>query len=192
MARPAASDFDLHWHLATTDHEIAVTEFEFCVLRMEEAFQRWQSECLAAGTAQEWSGFDNAVLHVLRMKDRPKSVTEIARVLNRDDLSALQYSLRKLQSQKLIEKEVSTKGLRRGVRYQVTEHGRKVTENFAENRRALLISLTSTMADSDEQLKNATRTMAFMTGIYEHAARIAATHALAIDVRQAPQLKREE
>ena len=41
--------FDRHWHLATTDHEIALTELEFSLFRSFEAFHRWQAEGMGNG-----------------------------------------------------------------------------------------------------------------------------------------------
>lgn len=165
---------DRTWHLAQSAHEIALTEFEYAVMRVAEAFYRWQLECLACSTTENLNGPDNAVLHVIRMKDRPKSLSDIARLLNRDDTANIQYSLRKLIRAKLIEKAHSVS--KKGTSYRVTLLGKKVTDGYAEIRRALLVSLTSNIKDSVPELEGATKTLGLMTGIYDQAARIAATH----------------
>ncbi|MFQ5347241.1 MAG: winged helix DNA-binding protein [Rhodothalassiaceae bacterium] len=166
---------DRHWHLATDDHEVALAEFEYSVMRAFEGFARWQAECLAAVTGLQMGGGDNAILHVIRMKDRPKGAKEIARLLNRDDLPNIQYSLRKLVKAGLITKRGGGSH-RQGVRYETTAQGRAVTERYAAVRRALLVAFTRSAGGLDAALEDATRTLELMAGIYEQAARIAATH----------------
>ncbi len=170
-----AAGLDRHWHLATTEHEIAVAEFEYSVMRAFEGFGRWQAECLAAVTGLGMSGADNAILHIIRMKDRPKGAKEIARLMNRDDLPNVQYSIRKLLKAGLISKRGGDSH-RQGVTYQVTARGREVTEKYARIRRTLLIEFTRAAGGLDTALAEAARTLELMAGIYEQAARIAATH----------------
>ena len=181
-AGKAAADvgeFDRRWHLADTPHEISVTELEYSLFRVYEAFLRWQSECLAAVSGKRLSGPDNAVLHVIRMNDRSKAITEIARLLNRDDIANLQYSIRKLLAAGLIEKTGDS--AKKGVRYQVTAEGRDVTERYAKLRKALLMKLTRAFGDWESQVDDASRVLDLMTGIYDQAARVAATHRTPID-----------
>lgn len=172
-AKPG-DDLDRHWHLARTDHEIAVAELEYSLFRVFEAFLRWQAECFTVASSTALSGADNSVLHVIRMKDRPKSVTEIARLLNRDDIANVQYAIRKLTSAGLIERGVGA--TTKNVTYQVTKAGHEVTERYAALRKRLLIELTQSVADSDQQFEEATRLLNLMTGIYDQAARDTATH----------------
>lgn len=166
---------DKRWHLAKDDHEIAVSELEYSLIRTAEAFRRWQSECLAAVTGMDMSGADNEILHIIRMKDRPKGVKEIARFMNRDDLPNIQYSIRKLQKAGLIRK-TSDKNRRKGVTYAVTPDGTRVSDAFAEIRSKLLMGFTRNVPDMEKELEHAARTMDLMAGIYEQAARTAATH----------------
>jgi len=162
------------WHLAENAHEIAIAELEYALLRASEAFQRWQSECLAVVAGRSLSGQDNTILHVIRMHERPKGVTEIARLLNRDDIANVQYSVRKLLSAGLIER--STKGGPKNATYQMTDSGKLATDEYAQLRRNLLISLTRSVAGGDSTFHESTRTLELMTGIYDQAARVAATN----------------
>jgi len=167
-------NLDKHWHLAKTDHEIAVTELEYAQIRVSEALARWESECLAAVLGKVLSGHDVALLHVIRMKDRAKGVTEIARLLNRDDIANIQYSIRKLSNLGLVQK--SGRDGRKTVRYCTTEKGMKASEDYAKLRRHLLFSLTRAMGNWEEKLTEAAKVLDLMTGIYDQAARVAATH----------------
>lgn len=167
-----AAVFDRRWHLAHTPHEVNVTELEYSLLRVYEAFDRWQAECFAAVSGFSASGSENALLHVIRLHDRPKPLKELARLTNRDDFPNLQYALRKLVKLGLVKQS----GGRSGSVYSVTEAGLQVTERYAKLRAALLIEFTETVAGFDSRLQEATQTLNLLSGIYEQAARVAATH----------------
>ncbi|GAB4519580.1 MAG: hypothetical protein Tsb0010_03870 [Parvularculaceae bacterium] len=173
--RLAESGLDRRWHLAQTPDEIAVTEFEYALIRAGEGFSHWQAECLAAVTGLAMSGADNAILHVIRMKDRPKGVKEIGRLMNRDDIPNIQYSIRKLLKAGLIEK-LGESSRRKGVAYQATKKGVKVTEDYAKLRANLLIDFFRDMGGVDDNLETATRVLELVAGIYEQTGRIAATY----------------
>lgn len=164
---------DKHWHLATDDTEVAVTELEFSLIRIASAFERWQSDCLACCHGHPFSGSDTAILHVVRMHERPKSISEIGRLLNRDDQSNLQYSVRKLLKAGLIEK--TSGGGKKGVTYQVSDLGHQVTERYAEFRKELFTSLASSVFASHD-LEAVAKTMNLMAGVYDQASCVAATH----------------
>lgn len=171
---------DKQWHLATNSHEVSLTELEFALFRISEAFNRWQSDCLACCVGASLSGTDNALLHMIRMHDRAKSISDLARLLNRDDLSNLQYSLRKLIKANLIEK---VKGdSKKGVTYQVTEKGTEVTDEYAVYRRELLMSLTSSIANFEGKANDASKSLNLMVGMYDQAACVAASHKRELEV----------
>ena len=55
------------------------------------------------GTVDEDIKFaEHMILHIIRMHNRPKNSITIARMMNRDDLANLQYSLRKLEAAGLV------------------------------------------------------------------------------------------
>lgn len=164
---------DFRWHLATAGAEIGATEFEFALMRTFEGFGRWQSECLASVSDLAATGPENALLHIIRMNDRPKTIKELARLTNRDDVPNVQYSLRKLIAAGLVLRRGSG---RSGVTYEVTEAGCRVTEDFAALRRRLLIAEVASVPGLVERLQQAARTMNLMSGIYAEVARVAATH----------------
>lgn len=164
---------DFHWHLAQDSVEIATTELEFALMRTFEGFGRWQSECLASVCDLSASGPENALLHIIRMNERPKSIKELAHLTNRDDIPNIQYSLRKLIKAKLIEKKGAG---RTGVTYSATHLGYQVTSDYAELRRSLLIKEVRNLSGFPERIEEAIHTLSLLTGIYEEAVRVAATH----------------
>lgn len=166
-------DLDYHWHLSQSDTEVVCTELEFALMRCFEAFGRWQTECLASVSDLGASGPENALLHIVRMNDRAKSIKELARLTNRDDIPNIQYSMRKLVSEGLIEKQGSG---RTGVTYQATDKGKQVTDDYGAIRKNLLIEQISSLPQFDDRLKEAGQSLNILAGIYEEISRIAATH----------------
>jgi predicted MarR family transcription regulator len=164
---------DYRWHLAKSDVEVSTTEFEFALMRTFEGFGRWQSECLAGVVDLAASGPENALLHIIRMNERPKTIKDLARMTNRDDVPNIQYSLRKLIGAELVHREGSG---RSGVTYQVTDKGRTVTDAYGDLRRRLLIEAVANVPDLPERLRAATQTLNLLSGIYEEVSRVAATH----------------
>lgn len=167
--------FNRHWHLGTTDDELATADFEYALLRCIESFNTWQQECLVAAAGHKMSATDNVVLHVTRMNDRPKTITELARLMNRDDLSNIKYSIRKLLDAGLIEK-ITESGRRKGTRYRTTADGNVLTEHFADLRRQQLIPPLTAITSIRARLEATTATLNLLGGIYEHAARVIAFH----------------
>ncbi|WP_138379028.1 winged helix DNA-binding protein [Luteithermobacter gelatinilyticus] len=171
---------DRRWHLATTPREVAVTELEYSLFRSFEAFCKWQVEGMAVASGKNLSASDGAILNVIAMRDRPKGITEIGRLLNRDDMTNIQYTIRKLTQEGLIEKTTKDKR-RKGVSYRATEKGLQVIQRYVSLRKRLLIKLTETIRGMNELLENGSHILDLMTGIYEQAARVAAAHRNPVD-----------
>ena len=165
---------DKTWHLAGGGHETALTDFEYAVWRFASAFIRWQGDCMACVADMPLSGQDVATLHVIRMRERPKSLSEIARLLNRDDIANIQYSIKKLQKAGLISKANASS--KKSTSYAVSEAGRRITDGYHDVRRSLLLGLTSQVSEADDALSQATRTLNVMIGLYDQASRMAATY----------------
>ncbi len=164
---------DYRWHLAQSAVEVDATELEFALMRAFEGFGRWQSECLASVCDLAATGPENALLHIIRMNERPKTMKDLARLTNRDDVPNMQYSLRKLIAAGLVIRQGAG---RSGVTYKVTPEGRRVTEDYGALRRRLLISAIEGVPGYASRLVDATRALNLLSGIYEEVARVAATH----------------
>ena len=98
---------------------------------------------------------------------------ELARLTNRDDIPNIQYSMRKLVSEGFVKKQGSG---RSGVTYQATEKGKKITDDYGDIRRRLLIEQIKSLPEFDQRLKDASQSLNILAGIYEEISRIAATH----------------
>ena len=150
----AESGFDYRWHLAQSAAEVEATELEFALMRTFEGFGRWQSECLAGVCDLAATGPENALLHIIRMNERPKTMKDLARLTNRDDVPNMQYSLRKL----------------------IGDEGRRGTDDFGALRRRLLLAEIASLPGFSARLAEAARALNVLSGIYEEVARVAATH----------------
>lgn len=169
----ADAGLNYRWHLSESPVEVSTTELEFALMRSFEGFGRWQSECLATVCDLAATGPENAMLHIIRMNDRPKSIKDLARLTNRDDVPNIQYSLRKLIGAGLVLRKGSG---RSGVTYEVTESGRRVTDDYGAVRRRLLIAAIAGVPGFAARLEEASRTLNLLSGIYEEVSRVAATH----------------
>jgi predicted MarR family transcription regulator len=167
------ASLDYRWHLAQSAVEVDATELEFALMRAFEGFGRWQSECLASVCDLAATGPENALLHIIRMNERPKSIKDLARLTNRDDVPNIQYSLRKLIGAGLVARQGAG---RSGVTYEVTPEGRRVTDDYGALRRRLLIAAIAGVPGYPARLVDATRALNLLSGIYEEVARVAATH----------------
>ena len=66
-----------YWHLAEDSVGVAMTDLEYAILRVFEAFGRWQSECLTAVSGARIAGPENVLLHVIGMKGRAKTIHDV-------------------------------------------------------------------------------------------------------------------
>lgn len=162
------------WHLANDETEFRITELEFAFMRVQEAFARWVSAADETVGLSDLKNAEHVILHVIRMQNRPKSGATIARLLNRDDLPNIQYSLRKLESSGLIEKNKEPGS--KIFTYSITEKGRSHTEEYSKLRTALLIRNLKSLSDFTERADDATQFLTLLTGIYEESARNSASY----------------
>jgi len=159
------------WHLASNAEDELATSFEFALMQVFEAYQRWVPQAQRLVGYPEINYNETVVLHVVRMQERAKDAATIAKLVNRDDLPNVLYNLRKLVSVGLIKK------IRIGAAtyFEITEQGRLETERYAELRRDLLVNNMKQIAHLREKLQAATDLMHSITGCYDTAARETAT-----------------
>lgn len=129
-----------NWHLGNTDLEAKLSEFEFLLWRLFYSFIKWHEDCQRCVTNEDGVSADEiALMHLIRMRDRPKTISEIARLMNRDDTSNLHYSLKKLLKLNIIRK--SKKSSKKSVFFEITGKGVSITEKYGDIRRNILIKL---------------------------------------------------
>jgi predicted MarR family transcription regulator len=161
------------WHLARTETERRLSDFEFGLERLAQAYYRWKAACLAAVCDVPLTGDDVAVLNVVRMGDEPKRLSEIGQLLNRVDVPNLQYATRKLVRVGLIETEGSSS--RKETRYRATATGHSVTEAYAALRAATLPPMLEALDGWAAKSETTSVQLDLISSLYAQAAQIAIT-----------------
>ena len=161
------------WHLARTETERQLSDFEFGLERLAQAYYRWKAACLAAVCDVPLSGDDVAVLNVVRMGDEPKRLSEVGQLLNRVDVPNLQYATRKLVRSGLIETEGSSS--RKETRYRATATGRSVTEAYAALRAATLPPMLEALDGWAAKSETTSVHLDLISSLYAQAAQVAIT-----------------
>ena len=162
-----------NWHLAKDETELNITEVEYAVIRFHEAFTRWIITIGELTGMAELKYTEHVILHVIRMQDRPKSTATIARLINRDDMPNIQYSLRKLEGAGLVRKR-KEKGAKLYV-YEITPRGVTVTDEYARIRSELLVKNLQALTDIEKRAADTAQMLSILTGLYEEAARNSAS-----------------
>jgi predicted MarR family transcription regulator len=170
---PAAIERPGSWHLARTETERRLSDFEFGLERLAQAYYRWKAACLAAVCDVPLTGDDVAVLNVVRMGDEPKRLSEIGQLLNRVDVPNLQYATRKLVRVGLIETEGGSS--RKETRYRATATGRSVTEAYAALRAATLPPMLEALDGWAAKSETTSIHLDLISSIYAQAAQVAIT-----------------
>jgi predicted MarR family transcription regulator len=159
--------------LGRSARERSFLEFEQALICAAEAFYRFAGAVFGpVGTQQKLTGQECVILQQLMFTPRPRNVSELSRFSNRDDISNIQYSLRKLTAAGLIEKVPGSTN--RDTRYRPTQAGRDLTEFLVSSRRELLISPSADVPNIEAQLKSASNALSLLTGLYDHTSRVLA------------------
>ena len=172
-ARANVAKLETPTPLGRTERERAFLEFEQALICASEAFYRFAGAVFGpAGARQKLTGQECVILQQLMFTPRPRSISELSRFSNRDDISNIQYSLRKLVAAGLIEKVPGSTN--RDTRYRPTQAGRDLTEFLVSSRRELLISPSAEVSNIEAQLKSASNALSLLTGLYDHTSRVLA------------------
>lgn len=158
------------WHLGRTTPEADLANVEFALMAASAAFIRYVEQIAQLVGEPTLSYNEITILHVIRMYERPKDATTIARFVNRDDLPNVQYTLRKLVSEGLVKKT------RSGVsaHYETTTLGTDWTERYAALRAKLLVDQMTADEMSGATLESIARRLTRLTVLYESSSRSAA------------------
>ncbi|HVV68698.1 MAG TPA: winged helix DNA-binding protein [Gammaproteobacteria bacterium] len=162
------------WHLTQSDIGIKVTNFELQLWRVFYGFIRWQEECERGVNNTGLTANEIAVLHIIRMKERPKTIYDIGRLLNRDDTFNIHYSIRKLLKMGLIKKTKSDQAGKKTFAYQTSDAGTKNTDTFTEMRNHILLEMYS--QEKELNLVELAKALSKVNALYDEADRAVASY----------------
>lgn len=166
---PAALSTHTPSHLAKSEFDYKILDFEWSIIRFYESFARFVSEVGALVVDCDLTPAEHFILHIVRLQDRPKSGATIAHLMNRDDLPNIQYSLRKLEATGLIQKHSGKS--KRQPNYVVTEKGYKATDLYYQIKSRILVNKIMNIKDSAYKFELMASTLPILTGIYDEVAR---------------------
>jgi predicted MarR family transcription regulator len=155
-------------HLA--DGQIpALSEVEFALTVLSNAFQRWTVRCMSASGAPGLAAIDVLVLHAANHRDREKTLADICMMFNVEDTHVVAYAMKKLEGMKLIS--TGRRGKEKTVK--VTKAGAEACRRYREVREALLSSSVKSLAFDEESMSRVASLMRALSGQYDQAARAA-------------------
>ena len=170
------SQHQMTWHLAEDEEELDIIDFEFLLWRIYYSWIRWQEDCQSAIANDDLTAHEIALLHIIRMKDRPKTVYELSRLLNRDDIPNIQYGIKKLVKLGYVNKTDIKNGPKKATAYMITEEGIANTSSYTKARKNILLEMLKEYDPEQLKFKEATKILNLMKGIYEEASRLTASY----------------
>lgn len=172
-----------HGFRSGTPHEAVTTEFEWAVKQFRNSYERFSLHVASRCGFGHLSFAEVVLVHLIRMQDRPQTAALLARQLNVDGISNVQYSLRKLMKYRLITKKTSGSGKLQT--YEATEKGNAFMNEYGRIRRSLLTDRTRNIEGIDARLAESTALLRMLIGVYDEAGRVAATFPAPDGVEQA-------
>ncbi|WP_194088873.1 winged helix DNA-binding protein [Vibrio hibernica] len=152
-------------HLAS-EAAITLSEFEYALTMMNNAFQRWMQSCSSTTGMSELSPLDILVVHNIYHRNRPKRISDVAFTLNIDDLHTVSYSVRKLVKLALVESTRQGKD----TFYNITQTGESFCNQYRDIREQCLVEALQHMK-LNEKLGDVATLMRSLSGFYDQASR---------------------
>ena len=163
-------------HIVSSAHlvspaSVELSEFEYGLIVSNNAFSRWVIHCMSAAGLSELTPLDVLVLHHVNHRARDKRLADICFIMNVEDTHLINYALKKLVALGVVQSRRSGKD----VTYSTTELGQQRCERYREIREACLIQALHADPALNEQIGSLARLMRVLSGIYDQAARSAAS-----------------
>ncbi|MDP2559557.1 winged helix DNA-binding protein [Psychrobium sp. 1_MG-2023] len=148
-----------------------LSEFEYGLTMMNNAFLRWMQHCSQAAGVTELSSLDIQVVHNVAHRDRAKKLADICFSLNLEDSHNVAYSLRKLVKLAMI---TSTKKGKETF-YKPSEQGWQFCERYKAVREQCLIDSLKDLNLTEQQLSEMASALRVLSGFYDQSSRSAAS-----------------
>lgn len=149
----------------------ALSEIEFALTVLHNAFQRWIMRCMSASGLPGLAAIDVLVLHAANHRDREKTLADICMMFNIEDTHVVAYALKKLEGLKLIA--TGRRGKEKTVK--VTKAGAEACRRYREVREGLLSASVKGLSIDEQDMSHVAALMRMLSGQYDQAARAAAS-----------------
>ncbi len=157
-------------HLATPEGW-PLSEVEFGLTVVYNAFQKWIVRCAAAAGQSEMNAIDVLVIHNINHRDSEKRRVDISFMLNIEDTHTVNYALKKLVTLGLVDKEKRGKE----IFYTTSGAGKKFCEEYRNVREQCLIPCTKSLEHEANELSKHAEVLRTLSGLYDQASRAAAS-----------------
>jgi predicted MarR family transcription regulator len=144
-----------------------LTRAELAMIRALEAFSRWAYFLHKSVSGAPLGAQDVSLLHSIRMRGGAQNLSELLLFLNRNDVSTIQYSLRKIEQAGLIERV--TGNSRREAGYRLTRSGLEATDAYAALREELMVALVGEVNGLVDALGGAASTLERLASLYDQS-----------------------
>lgn len=148
-----------------------LSEFEFGLNMAANAYQRWLVRCMAAAGYGELGPLDTLVLHLVNHRGRAKKLNDLCFLLNVEDSHTVNYALKKLTRLGLIAGERQGKE----THYRASAQGRAACARYREIREDCLMGSLAALGHDNGEIGEAAQLLRTLSGLYEQAARAAAS-----------------
>jgi predicted MarR family transcription regulator len=146
-----------------------LSEFEFGLILVSNAFMRWVVRCMAAAGLKDLTPLDVLLLHHVNHRAREKKLADICFMINIEDTHVVAYSLKKLVGLGLVKSEKRGKE----VLFSTTPTGQDFIVRYREVREACLVAALSKDGSENQRLGEMAGFLRFLSGMYDQAARAA-------------------
>lgn len=168
-ARPDVGPVVSSAHLAASALP-ALSEVEFAVTMIANAYQRWMVRCMTAAGGPAMAPLEVLILHLVHHRGRAKTLAEVCLILNIEDTHLANYAIRKLTRAGLLE--AGRKGKEKTVA--ITAAGAALCARYREVREALLVRAARQLGHDPADISRVAALLRALSGSYDQAARAAA------------------
>ncbi|MEY4653485.1 MAG: hypothetical protein RI884_2066 [Pseudomonadota bacterium] len=148
-----------------------MSEFEFGLIVAGNAFERWVIHCMAAAGLKDLTPLDVLVLHHVTHRARDKRLADICFIMNIEDTHLVNYALKKLQALGVVVSHKNGKD----VTYASTEAGTDYVRRYRDIRESCLIDALKADEGLNREIGELARLLRMLSGVYDQAARSAAS-----------------
>ena len=149
----------------------ALSEVEFGLMMVNNAFSRWMVRCMAAAGVDGLAPLDVFLMHTVNHRGRAKTLSDICTILNIEDTHTVSYALKKLERMGIVT--AGRRGKEKTIT--ITEQGEQACARYREVREALLVKALNAMHVDETELSSIAALMRALSGHYDQAARAAAS-----------------
>jgi len=148
-----------------------IWDLEFLLTVTNNAFQRWAVRCMGSAGEEGLTSLEVMLLHAVNRRAPHSTISDLALLLNLDDIHLISYALKKLEARELVK--TGKRGKEKTI--SVTARGASVCQEYIATRERCLMQMLR-LADADyEDLERLARLLHQLAGSYDHAARAAIT-----------------